>query len=121
MKRLFGLALVCGLGLQSVSFSQEVVSQENAAAVEAVGAPVAEQLEAPKAFTEKLHQMQWVQVDAQGRFGGTVVSLFRGGMSENIPSAQVALIRNGQVVRATSSDVDGNFSFKFAKLRGNET
>lgn len=111
MKKLFSLALVCGLGLQSISSAQEVAPQENSAAIEAVGAPIAEQLEAPKAFSEKLHQMQWVQVDAQGRFSGSVVSLFRGGMSENIPSAQVALIRNGQVVRASSTDSDGNFAF----------
>jgi len=97
--------LVCGLGLQSISFAQEN------AAVEAVGAPVAEQLQAPKAYTEKLHQMQWVQVDAQGRFGGSVVSLFRGGTSEKIPNAQVALLRSGRVVTSTTSDVDGNFDF----------
>lgn len=111
MRRLFSLALVCGLGLQSVSFAQEATTQENAAAVEAVGAPVAEQLQAPKAYTEKLHQMQWVQVDAQGRFSGSVVSLFRGGTSEKIPNAQVALLRSGRVVTSTTSDAEGNFDF----------
>lgn len=111
MRRLFGLALACGLGFQSVSFAQEAASQESPAAVEAVGAPVAEQLQAPKSFTEKLHQMQWVQVDAQGRFSGSVVSLFRGGNSEKIPNAQVALLRSGKVVTSTTSDAEGNFDF----------
>jgi hypothetical protein len=111
MRRLFSLALVCGLGLQSVSFAQEATTQENAAAVEAVGAPVAEQLQAPKSYAEKLHQMQWVQVDAQGRFSGSVVSLFRGGTSEKIPNAQVALLRSGRVVTSTTSDAEGNFDF----------
>lgn len=111
MRRLFGLALACGLGFQSVSFAQEAATQESPAAVEAVGAPVAEQLQAPKSFTEKLHQMQWVQVDAQGRFSGSVVSLFRGGNSEKIPNAQVALIRNGKVVTSTTSDAEGSFDF----------
>lgn len=115
MKRLFSLALVCGLGLtgqglQSVSLAQEVAAQEPAA-VEALGSPVAEQLQPPKAFGEKLHQMQWVQVDVQGRFSGSVVSLFRGGTSEKIPNAQVALIRSGSVVSSTTSDAEGNFDF----------
>lgn len=115
MKRLFSLALVCGLGLQGFTFAQEATTvapaQETPVAQEAVGAPVAEQLQAPKQFTEKLHQMQWVQVDAQGRFSGSVVSLFRGGTSEKIPNAQVALIRSGQVVTSTTSDAEGNFNF----------
>lgn len=111
MRRLFGLALACGLGFQGVSLAQEAATQESPAAAEAVGAPVAEQLQAPKSFTEKLHQMQWVQVDAQGRFSGSVVSLFRGGTSEKIPNAQVALIRSGKVVTSTTSDAEGNFDF----------
>lgn len=110
MKRLFSLALICGLGLQS-SYAQDTTADVASAPAEAVGAPAAEQLQPPARFTEKLHQMQWVQVDAQGRFSGSVVSLFRGGMSEKIPNVQVALLRSGGVVSSTSTDTEGNFDF----------
>jgi|688.fasta_scaffold01077_5 hypothetical protein len=110
MKRSLSWVLGCSLGLQGVCFAQEATNQAGA------GSPVegevaAEQLQPPKAYTEKLHQMQWVQVDAEGRFSGSVVSLFRGGTSEKIANAQVALIRSGQVKSSTTTDEKGDFSF----------
>jgi hypothetical protein len=120
MKRLFSIALVMGLGWQGLALGQDVAAQETSAPIEAVGAPVTETLEAPRAFSEKLHQNQWVQVDSQGRFTGSVVSLFRGGASEKVANAQVALLRGGRVVASTMTNLDGDFLFN-GILPGNYT
>lgn len=110
MKRLFSWVLGCSLGLQGIIYAQEAAPQSQ---VEVGSNPevAVEQLQPPKAYTEKLHQMQWVQVDVEGRFSGSVVSLFRGGTSEKIPNAQVALIRSGQIKSSTTTDEKGDFSF----------
>ena len=111
MKRFFSIALVMGLGWQGLALGQDVVALEASTPIEAVGAPVTETLEAPRAFSEKLHQNQWVQVDSQGRFTGSVVSLFRGGASEKVANAQVALLRGGRVISSTMTNLDGDFLF----------
>ncbi len=122
MKRFFGLALAMGLGWSSVSAvsvsaqeasTPEAAAPEVAAPAVAQEAPVAAEdvLKEPISFTEKLHQAQWIQVDATGRFSGSVVSLFRGGASEKVPNAQVTLLQGGAVVHSTTANAEGNFEF----------